>query len=98
MVDSQSSVNPDPRRALPSVGRLSAEVSAARRDLPEWAVTEAARQVVAEARQQLAAAKSPQDVPAPEWQARVGDLAEQGVNVGVERGLGTNHHQCSVVS
>jgi L-seryl-tRNA(Ser) seleniumtransferase len=32
--------------------------------------------VVADARQQLAAAGSPQDVPAAEWQARVSDLAE----------------------
>ena len=59
MVDSQSIVNPDPRRALPSVGRLSGKVSAARRDLPEWAVTEAARQLVAEAREQLEETESP---------------------------------------
>ncbi len=76
MVDSQSAVNPDPRRALPSVGRLSTKVSAARPDLPEWAVTEAARQLVAQAREQLEASRSPQDVPAPDWEARVGDLAE----------------------
>ncbi len=76
MVDSQSAVNPDPRRALPSVGRLSTKVSAARPDLPEWAVTEAARQLVAQAREQLEASRSPQDVPAPDLEARVGDLAE----------------------
>jgi L-seryl-tRNA(Ser) seleniumtransferase len=61
MVDSQSSVNPDPRRALPSVARLQTAVSADRPDLPEWAVTEAARQVVAAARERLEAGDSPGD-------------------------------------
>ncbi len=63
MVDSRSIVKPDPelldrsetdpRRSLPAVGRLASELAAVRPELPPWAVTEAARQVVAEVRQSL---------------------------------------------
>ncbi len=53
MVDSPSAVNPDPRRSLPSVAKLAARLHSARPELPEWAVTEAARQVVSEARDHL---------------------------------------------
>lgn len=77
MVDSLTAVNPDPRRGLPSVGKLSAWLTATRPDLPVWAVTEAARQVVGEAREQLEAASAPQDVSAPDWQVRVCELAER---------------------
>jgi len=77
MVDSPSGVNPDPRRRLPSVGKLSARLTAIRPDLPAWAVTEAARQVVGVAREQLEAARSPQEMSALDWQQRVCELAEQ---------------------
>jgi len=77
MVDSPSGVNPDPRRGLPSVGKLTAELTLARPDLSAWAVTEAARQVIAEARAGLEAAGSPQDLSVPDWSARVCELAEQ---------------------
>ena len=86
MVDSLSAVNPDPRRSLPSVARLSAAVSAIRPDLPEWAVTEAARQVVGAARERLSnrtgkpvSGSAPQDAgaEAPDWDRQVVLLAEQ---------------------
>jgi L-seryl-tRNA(Ser) seleniumtransferase len=76
MVDSRSAVNPDPRRALPSIGRLRAAVSASRPDLPEWAVTEAARELVAEARARLS--EEPQAPTADaELEARVAERAER---------------------
>jgi len=77
MVDSQSAVNPDPRRGLPSVRNLSASVTAARPELPAWAATEAARQVIAQVREQLEGHPSPQDTALVDWQARVIALAEQ---------------------
>ncbi len=55
MVDSPTRVNPDPRRSLPSVARLVGRVAAARPDLPEWAATEGARQVVEAARLRITA-------------------------------------------
>ena len=51
-MDQRSRVNPDPRRALPSVDRLSRETRVRQPELPDWAVTEAARRCVAEARAQ----------------------------------------------
>jgi len=77
MVDSRSAVNPDPRRALPSVGRLSAEVVSSRKDLPAWAVTEAARQLISQAREQLEADLSLRESEGSDWVARVSELAEQ---------------------
>jgi L-seryl-tRNA(Ser) seleniumtransferase len=53
MVDSPSAVNPDPRRALPSVAKLASRLRAVRPELPDWAVTEAARRIVSEARARL---------------------------------------------
>lgn len=76
MVDSQSAVNPDPRRALPSVGRLAAGVRSVRPNLPEWAVTEAARRLVAEARAKLEETDSPQEPELEDWAERVAALAE----------------------
>lgn len=91
MVDSQSGVNPDPRRALPSVSRLAGSLSRSRPELPGWAVTEAARRVVAEARDALtrglegAPEGSPRVAPGPgpargsdsDWESRAAHLAEQ---------------------
>ena len=57
MVDSPTGVNPDPRRALPSVAKLAAVVSQGRPELPLWAVTEAARRVISEEREGLARRK-----------------------------------------
>jgi L-seryl-tRNA(Ser) seleniumtransferase len=52
-------VKPDPRRALPAVDRLADAVAAKCPSLPAWAVLEAVRRVLAEARERLAE-------PAPE--------------------------------
>ena len=52
-MDQRSHVKPDPRRALPSVAKLSREVRARQPEFSEWAVTEAARRCVAEARVHL---------------------------------------------
>jgi len=54
-MDLPSRVNSDPRRALPAVDRLAGELVQRRPDLPSWAATEAARRVVAQAREQLTA-------------------------------------------
>ena len=48
MNDPRSAVNGDPRRRLPSVDRLVRETLAQQGNLPDWAVTEAARRVLAE--------------------------------------------------
>jgi L-seryl-tRNA(Ser) seleniumtransferase len=88
MVDSPTRVNPDPRRALPSVSRLAGRLAAARPDLPGWAVTEGARQVVATARGMLTRAMeregldspgSPQEPEEsdPAWEARASAVAER---------------------
>ena len=52
-MDQRSPVKPDPRRTLPSVDKLSRQTRARQPELPEWAVTEAARRCVAEARDAL---------------------------------------------
>jgi L-seryl-tRNA(Ser) seleniumtransferase len=52
-MDSSPQVKPDPRRALPSVDRLTGLVRGGRPDLPEWAVAAVARTVLAEVRQAL---------------------------------------------
>ena len=52
-MDPRPSVNPDPRRALPSVDRLSREASKREPELPAWAITEAARRTLIAARDQL---------------------------------------------
>lgn len=48
----EAEVKPDPRRDLPSVGRLVSELHSTLPDLPRWALLEAARRVLAEARAQ----------------------------------------------
>ena len=52
-MDSLPSVNPDPRRALPSVDRLSREASEREPELPAWAITEAARRTLTAERDRL---------------------------------------------
>jgi L-seryl-tRNA(Ser) seleniumtransferase len=56
-------VKPDPRRALPAVDRLADAVAAKRPDFPSWAVLEAVRRVLTEARERLSesAAESERD-------------------------------------
>jgi L-seryl-tRNA(Ser) seleniumtransferase len=84
MVDSPTPVNPDPRRALPSVSRLAGRVEASRPDLPGWAVTQAARQVVEQARARVSAGlatsrkEPPREPPEsdPEWERRAVRAAE----------------------
>ena len=50
----------DPRRQLPSVARLVQSARKARPDLPVWAITEAARELLTRARQRITeAAGSP---------------------------------------
>jgi L-seryl-tRNA(Ser) seleniumtransferase len=92
MMDSESAVNPDPRRELPSVSQLAARLGALRPDLPEWARIEGARRVLAEARELLirkleiprpGAEGSPQVTPPSEglepkeWVRRAGVVAER---------------------
>jgi L-seryl-tRNA(Ser) seleniumtransferase len=52
-MDSSGPVNQDPRRAIPSVDRLTGELLERDPALPRWAATEAARRTVAEARERL---------------------------------------------
>ncbi|MBW2272232.1 MAG: L-seryl-tRNA(Sec) selenium transferase [Deltaproteobacteria bacterium] len=52
-MDPTHPVNPDPRRKLPSVDRLSRQVRDSYPDLPEWAATAASRGVVAEMRERI---------------------------------------------
>jgi len=54
-------VKPDPRRALPAVDRLVAEVAADRTDLPSWAIREGVRQALGEAREHLSESASEPD-------------------------------------
>jgi len=65
-MDPRSSVNPDPRRSLPSVSQLSRKVQTRRPDLPQWAVTEAARRVVAAARRELEGEAAMGDADSPQ--------------------------------
>jgi L-seryl-tRNA(Ser) seleniumtransferase len=53
-MDPTQPVNPDPRRKLPSVDRLSRQVRDSHPELPEWAATAASRGVVEEMRERLA--------------------------------------------
>jgi len=67
-------VKPDPRRDLPAVDRLAEGVAERSPDLPSWAVLEAVRRVLAEARERLAESPAgPEPEAAPGW----GDLAER---------------------
>jgi L-seryl-tRNA(Ser) seleniumtransferase len=52
-MDSARHVNTDPRRALPSVDRLSERVLEQNPELPPWAATEGARRVLVDARAKL---------------------------------------------
>lgn len=52
-MDPHPPVNPDPRRALPSVDRLSRAARQRQPGLPAWAVTAAARRLVAAARDEF---------------------------------------------
>jgi L-seryl-tRNA(Ser) seleniumtransferase len=52
-MDLSPDVNPDPRRALPSVDRLTRELHAAHPELPDWATVQAVRTVVEDARRLL---------------------------------------------
>ncbi|MEE8507702.1 MAG: L-seryl-tRNA(Sec) selenium transferase [Myxococcota bacterium] len=52
-MDSSRDVNPDPRRHLPAVDRLTRALHKQRPNLPAWAVTAAARRVLLEARERL---------------------------------------------
>jgi len=69
-------VKPDPRRELPAVDRLVDAVAAKSPDLPSWAVLEAVRRVLAEARERLSG--SP---PGPEAGPLREDLAERSAKV-----------------
>ena len=50
-MNSEAEVKPDRRREIPSVGRLVSELQPAYPDLPRWALLEAVRRVLAEARE-----------------------------------------------
>jgi L-seryl-tRNA(Ser) seleniumtransferase len=85
-MDPRSSVNPDPRRLLPSVSELSRRVAALRPELPLWVVTEAARRTVAGARSELesraasldeSSPRSPDWPEAADWVALVEAAAER---------------------
>ncbi len=85
MVDSPGSVNPDPRRSLPSVASLAERLAASRPELPTWSVTQGARQVVEDARQRLTArmegrpqgaSSLPEDPDDPRWEERAARAAE----------------------
>jgi len=52
-MESDRQVKTDPRRALPGVDRLAREAAAIAADLPEWSLTQAAREEIAEARERL---------------------------------------------
>ena len=56
-MDSSRRVNSDPRRSIPPVHRLAAEVLSRDSSLPAWAATEAARRVVEAARRVVEAAR-----------------------------------------
>ena len=52
-MDLSRRVNKDPRRALPSIHRLTETVIAGNSEIPRWAAAEAAQRLVAEARSRL---------------------------------------------
>ena len=54
-MDSYEKVKFDSRRALPAVDRLAREIASLCGDLPNWAVTDAARRTLASERERLAA-------------------------------------------
>src|SRR5512134_362374 len=54
-MDSNQKVKLDSRRKLPSVDRLAGAIGRLCRDLPSWAVTEAARRTLADERERLSA-------------------------------------------
>jgi L-seryl-tRNA(Ser) seleniumtransferase len=54
-MDRDAEVNPDPRRGLPSVDRLLRELRGEHPELADWALAEAARRELAEAREALGA-------------------------------------------
>ena len=62
-MDSKHDVNSDPRRSLPQVHRLAAAVLAENSGIPEWAASEAARQVVASARSSIDSGENGLAVP-----------------------------------
>lgn len=69
----------DPRRSLPSISQLASQLAAERPETPAWAATEAARRVVAAARESLgrgleadAATVDPAD-----WVSRAAVVAQQ---------------------
>jgi L-seryl-tRNA(Ser) seleniumtransferase len=64
----------DPRRALPSVERLTRALAAEKPDLPAWALTEAARSALDAAREAIAAGRAPRD-PVEAALAGASDLA-----------------------
>ncbi|MBB83616.1 MAG: L-seryl-tRNA(Sec) selenium transferase [Deltaproteobacteria bacterium] len=55
---SQKKVNSDPRRSLPSVDRLTAQVRVSDPDLPEWAVIRTSRDVLETIRREISEGKS----------------------------------------
>lgn len=65
MGDSLTRVNPDPRRSLPSVSALAGRVGSLRPELPEWAVVQAARRVIEEARARIDVVLGPDGAGAP---------------------------------
>ena len=67
----EARVKPDPRRELPSVDRMVAELQSVLTDVPRWAILEAARRVLAEARAQ------PQSGEASKQGDPLGDRAGQ---------------------
>jgi L-seryl-tRNA(Ser) seleniumtransferase len=71
-------VKPDPRRALPAVDRLADAVAAKCPNLPSWAVLEAVRRALAEAREQLS-----ESAPGPEAEANQtpGDLTDRAAEL-----------------
>ncbi|MGB0619214.1 MAG: L-seryl-tRNA(Sec) selenium transferase [Myxococcota bacterium] len=55
---SQKKVNSDPRRSLPSVDRLTAQLRVSSPDLPEWAVIRTAREALETIRREISEGKS----------------------------------------
>ena len=83
-MDSRRGVNPppggrskpDPRRQLPAISWLTAQLQRARGDLPEWAVLEGARRVVEDERSTLSGPEAGRDAGDVDWLARAGAAAE----------------------
>jgi L-seryl-tRNA(Ser) seleniumtransferase len=71
-MDPRRHVNPDPRRSLPAVDQLSREVGRARPDLPAWAITAAARELLEEARSGGVSSSFLRDV---DWEQRTAEAA-----------------------